>query len=114
MQLGTEIRDGWVYVRTPEGPVEVGPVEAALDLIGGPAWTIEYSEWHRRRYPDLNTADEGLTVDVVDMINAMTHDRAFVESLRALPANPQGEDDVSPRLGLFVGHLLGNLQTGID
>lgn len=106
--------DGEVYVRTPEGAIEVGRVADVLALVGGPAWTIEYSDWHRERYPDLDTGDEGLTVDVVDVVAAMEHDRAFVESLRALPDEPQDGDEVSPRLGLFVGRLLGNLQTGID
>jgi hypothetical protein len=113
-RYGTTVSDGRVYVRTPDGAIEIGRVEAVLDLVGGPAWTIEYGDWHRERYPDLDTADEGLTVDVVDVLAAMEHDRGFVESLRALPAEPQGDDEVSPRLGLFVGRLLGNLQTGVD
>lgn len=114
MRYGTDVRDGRVFVRAPDDDVEVGRVEEILDLVGGPAWTIEYGEWQRRRYPDLDTTDEGLTVDVVDVMAAMEHDEPFVESLRALPSTPGDEDDVSPRLGLFVGRLVGNLQTGIE
>lgn len=114
MRYGTVVRDGRVFVRGPDSEVEVGRVGEILELVGGPAWTIEYGEWQRRRYPDLDTADEGLTVDVVDVMAAMEHGASFVESLRALPASPAGEDDVPPRLGLFVGRLLGNLQTGIE
>lgn len=114
MRHGTEVRDGRVYVRTPDGSVRVGRVADVLELVGGPAWTIEYSEWHRTRYPALDTSDEGLTVDVVDVIAAMEFDRPFVETLRALPAGPRGGDEVPPRLGLFVGRLLGDLQTGVE
>jgi len=114
MRYGTIVRDGRVQVQSPDGTVEVGRVEDVLQLVGGPAWTIEYGEWQRRRYPDLDTADEGLTVDVVDVMAAMEHDASFAESLSALPADPQGGDEVPPRLGLFVGRLLGDLQTGID
>lgn len=114
MRYGTDVRDGRVCVQTPDGPLPVGRVTTVLQLVGGPAWTIEYSDWHLTRYPDLDTSDEGLTVDVVDMMAAMEFDISFVETLRALPACPQGGDEISPRLGLFIGHLLGNLQTGIE
>lgn len=114
MVHGTVIRDGRVYVRTADGDVPVGRVRDILGLVGGPAWTIEYSDWHRDRYPNLDTGDEGLTVDVVDMMHAMTHGQAFVEALRALPVEPGPDDDVPPRLGFFVGRLLGELQTGLD
>lgn len=114
MRYGTEIRDGRVCVQTPDGPLSVGRVATVLQLVGGPAWIIEYSDWHLTRYPDLDTSDEGLTVDVVDVMAAMEFDLSFVETLRALPVRPCGDDEVSPRLGLFVGRLIGNLQTGIE
>lgn len=115
MRFGTTIRDDRVVVTRPDGSEEltVGPVEAVLDVLGGPSWTIEYGDWQRRRYPDLDTADEGITLDVVDVMAATTHDRAFVESLAALPAEAAG-DSVSPRLGLFVGKLVSELQTGLE
>jgi len=115
-RYGTVVDEGRVYVRTPDGTVEVGAVETILEAVGGPAWTIEYSDWHRKRYPELDTADEGITVDVVDAMAAMAHDEAFVESLRALPAEDAatGDDGLSPRTGLFVGRLMGSLQTGLE
>ncbi|MFB6171732.1 MAG: hypothetical protein ABEJ23_04310 [Haloarculaceae archaeon] len=113
MRYGTDVDGGRVYVQTPDGDLLVGRVGAVLALVGGPAWTIEYSEWHRSR-PDFDTDDEGVTVDVVDAIAALEFDRSFVEALAALPAEPRGDDAVSPRLGLFVGRLMGSLQTGLE
>lgn len=115
MRYGTTVRDGLVVLTRPDGSdaLEVGAVEDVLSLVGGPAWTIEYGDWQRRRYPDLDTADEGLTVDVVDVMAATTHDPSFVESLRALPARSTN-GDVSPRLGLFVGKLVAQLQRGLE
>jgi len=93
----------------------VGDADRIVELVGGPAWTIEYSNRQKRRYPDLDTSDEGLTVDVLDVLLASTHDAAFVEMLRAQPTDPaDGADGVPPRVGLFVGRLLSNLQYGID
>lgn len=109
----TTVEDGTIYVGTADGPLEVGSVEDAVETVGGPSWTIVYSDEERDRHPDLDTSDEGLTVDVVDMLRAMTHSERFVETLAAQPADP-GEDDISPRLGLLVGKLLENLESGLS
>lgn len=112
-RYGTTVADGTVYVEREAGRLEVGDVDDVLDLVGGPAWTITYSEAEKRRHPELDTADEGITVDVVDTINAMTFGEAFVETLAAQPARPSEAAAVSPRLGLFVGRLLENLEYGV-
>jgi hypothetical protein len=113
-RYATIVEDGTIYVGTDEGRLTVGEVEAALEVVGGPSWTIQYSEEYKQRHPKTATADEGLTVDVVDMMQAMTHSERFVETLAAQPAEPTDGDDVSPRLGLFVGKLLENLESGVD
>lgn len=110
----TTIEDGTIYVGTADGALEIGSVEEAVDVVGGSSWTITYSEEQRERHPDLDTSDEGLTVDVVDMMRAMTHSERFVETLAAQPADPSAQQEISPRLGLFVGKLLENLESGLD
>jgi len=110
----TVVQDGHVVVAAEDGEVHVGSVDAVVGLLGGPAWTISYSEAQKQRYPDLDTDDEGLTVDVVDMINNMRLEPAFVESLRVLPAEPVDDRAVAPRTGLFVGRLLTELETGLE
>jgi len=112
----TTVEDGTVFIETPEGKLEVGDVDPIIETVGGHAWTIEYSEWERDYYDDLDTGDEGLTVDVVDMMAAMTHGEPFVETLRAHPpeVDPDSDERLSPRLGLFVGKLLENLENGLD
>ena len=110
----TSVEDGTIYVGTADGPLRVGPLDRAVAVVGGPSWTITYSDGTRQRHPGMNTADEGLTVDVVDMIHAMTHSERFVETLAAQPAEGTDEEDISPRLGLFVGKLLQNLEGGVS
>ncbi|WP_248517462.1 hypothetical protein [Salinarchaeum laminariae] len=109
----TVVEDGVVYVATGEERLAVGDLETIVDLVGGRAWTVEYSDREKQAHPKLNTADEGLTVDVVDTINAMTFGEPFVETLAAQPSDAAGEEGVSPRLGLFVGRLLENLEYGL-
>ena len=114
VRYGTYVENGTIYVGTSEGPLAVGDLDIALDVVGGPSWTITYSEVAKERHPGMDTSDEGLTVDVVDIIHAMTHSERFVETLAAQPAEPTTEDEVSPRLGLFVGKLLENLESGVS
>lgn len=110
----TVVEDDTIYVGSPNGLIEVGDLESALDAVGGPSWEITYSEELKERHPELDTGDEGLIVDVVDIMNTMTHSRRFVDTLAAQPAEPTDEDEVSPRLGLFVGKLLENLESGVS
>jgi hypothetical protein len=109
----THVEDGTVYVGTDEGLLEVGDVDAVLDVVGGPSWRIRYTAEEKQRHPETDTSDEGLVVDVVDMMQAMTHSERFVATLAAQPADPQDCEEVSPRLGLFVGKLLENLESGV-
>lgn len=108
----TTVEDGTVYIEADVGRIEVGSVETIIDLVGGHSWTITYDDWERSHY-DLDTSDEGLTVDVIDTIEAMTFDASFVETLKAQPGDAVGDDAVTPRLGLFVGRLLENLEYGV-
>ena len=110
----TFVEDDTVYVGSPDGPLEIGDLDTVLSAVGGPSWTIRYSEETKQHHPELNTADEGLTVDVVDMMHTMTFGERFVETMAAHPTETPPNDDLSPRMGLFVGKLLENLEHGVD
>lgn len=112
-RFATVVEQGRVRVQTRDGLLSVADFDAVVEAVGGPAWTIEYTDWHRERYPDLDTSDEGLTVDVRDIVEAMEHDERFVRTLEAMPATAH-EGGLSPRAGLFVGKLLENLRSGVD
>ena len=108
------VEDGVVYVQADVGLIEVGDVATIVDIVGGYAWTISYDDWERR-HPQLDTSDEGLTIDVVDTIESMTLGDRFVRTLRSQPAQVLTDqpDVVPPRLGLFVGRLIENLEYGV-
>lgn len=109
----TTIAENRVYVETATTIIEVGDIDTIIEVIGGPSWTISYSDHDKRAYPHIDTSDEGLTIDVVDAINAMTFDESFVETLAAQPTTAPSPEAISPRLGLFIGRLLENLEYGI-
>lgn len=112
-RYGTYVDAGTVYVGGEDGQVTVGDVDDILDVVGGPAWTITYSDSAKERHPAMDTSDEGLVVDVVDMIQAMTHGEKFVRTLEAHPVETSADDEMAPRTGLFVGKLLENLENGV-
>lgn len=107
------VDEGTVIVEADLGHVEIGELDTIIDIVGGPAWTIEYADDEIDRYPDLDTSDEGLTVDVTDTIETMTVGESFVETLKAQPTSSPESEAVSPRLGLFVGRLIENLEYGV-
>nr|WP_231754666.1 hypothetical protein [Halapricum sp. CBA1109] len=115
-RYGTVVEDGTVYVESGDGPIEIGPVDRIVAAVGGPAWTITYSEADKQAHPGMDTSDEGLTVDVVDMLRTMTHSERFVETLATHPAelDDDGPEAMPPRMGLFVGKLLENLENGLS
>ena len=112
----TIIEDGTVYVASDGDRLEIGSVDAVLELVGGPSWTIAYTPEEKERHPEMDTSDEGLTVDVVDMMAAMTHGEQFVRALATHPVDAPSDDPdaISPRLGLFAGKLLENLDSGLE
>jgi len=110
----TFVEDGTVYVGAPDGQLRVGDLDVILDAVGGPSWTITYSDAEKERHPEMDTSDEGLTVDVVDMMHTMTFGERFVETMAAHPDETAAAAELSPRTGLFVGKLLNNLEHGVD
>lgn len=110
----TFLEDGTVYVGAPGGRLEIADLDDVLDAVGGPSWTITYSKSEKDRHPGMDTSDEGLTVDVVDVMHTMTFSERFVETMAAHPTETLDGDALSPRAGLFVGKLLENLEHGVD
>lgn len=109
------VEEGTVFVQADVGTIEVGDLDTIIDIVGGHAWTIRYDDLEKRHHPELDTSDEGITVDVVDTIESMTLGEEFVTTLRSQPLHVLTDqpDVVSPRLGLFVGRLIENLEYGI-
>jgi len=103
-----------VYVEADVGRIKVGLLSTMIEIIGGPSWTIRYDDTERDRR-DLDTSDEGLTIDVRDTIEAMTFGGKFLMTLKSQPEIIPGRDRdaVSPRLGLFMGRLIENLEHGV-
>lgn len=102
------VEDGRVLVGGPDGHIDVGSLERVVTAVGGPAWEVDYPDGY-----DGDRADEGLVVDVGDIVRAMEHDGDLARALAACP-DDRPDGDLSHREALFVGHLLGQLQGGLS
>ncbi|MFW6436741.1 MAG: hypothetical protein ACOCYZ_03820 [Halococcoides sp.] len=112
----TTVEDGTIYVGEGEDRLPVGDLDRVIEAVGGFSWTIRYTDAERERHPGMATDDAGLTVDVVDVMLAMTHSDRFRETLAAHPVElPESAptSSIAPRTGLFVGKLLENLENGM-
>jgi len=108
----TRIEDGTVYVDADIGRVEVGPYRDLIDRFGE-EHEIEYRDWEKQRY-DVSFADEGMTIQLRETVEAMTHSADVVEWLREKPtkAQPDGFFDGGRRMALFAGFVSEALDNG--
>jgi hypothetical protein len=108
----THIEDGTVYVDADVGQVEVGPYQDLINRFGE-EYEIEYSDWEKKRY-DISFADEGMTINLRETVEAMTHSEAAVQWLRekSTEAEPDGFFDGGLRMALFTGFVNEALRNG--
>jgi len=108
----THIEDGTVYVDADVGRVEVGPYQDLINRFGE-EYEIEYDDWEKERY-DVSFADEGMTIQLRETVEAMTHSEDTVQWLRAksMEAKPNGSFDGGLRMALFAGLVSEALDNG--
>jgi hypothetical protein len=108
----THIEDGTVYVDADIGRVEVGPYQDLINRFGE-EYEIEYSDWEKERY-NVSFADEGMTIQLRETVEALTHSEDVVEWLREKPTEPKpdGFFDGGLRMALFAGFVSEALDNG--
>lgn len=79
----TRIGEGTVYLETDDGELEIGELDAIVDVVGNETYTISYDE-HQRTQAWLDTDEAGqITFDVRETVADMSHRGDFVERMRA-------------------------------
>ncbi len=77
-RFDTRIDDGYLYIETPEGELEVGAMDDVVELLGE-TYTLEYDD-EARAAAWLNTEPDGtITFDVRETLAGMDFDEAFVK-----------------------------------
>jgi len=108
----THIEDGTIYVDADIGRVRVGPYQDLIDFFGE-EYEIEYRERDKERY-DVSFADEGLSIELREAVENMTHCEDVVEWLQEKPTEPEpdGTFEGGLRMALFSGFVRDALRNG--
>lgn len=108
----THIEDGTVYVDADVGRLKVGPYQDLINRFGE-EYEIQYREWEKERY-DVSFADEGMTIDLRETVEAMTHSEEAVQWLKEKSTKPSdsGFFEGGRRMALFSGFVSDSLRNG--
>lgn len=92
----TAVRDGVLYLEAPggadgepaddpEGWLEIGSMDAIVELVGGETYELQYDE-RQRQAGWLDTDEDGrITFDVRETIRTTTFDDEFVQNVAGVP-----------------------------
>lgn len=86
----------------PDGWLEIGPLDAVVDAIGGETYELEYDE-RQRTVGWLDTDEDGvLSFDVRETLRSVDFDDEFVENVAGVPADETNADGESARAAVFA------------
>jgi hypothetical protein len=102
----SKIVDETLYVEGHEGWLEVGSVEAIVDLLGGETYTLEYDDYGRAA-DWVRTDDQGrLAFDVVETIERMSFRDEFITQLEATSLDETDEAGHPHRTALYADVMM--------
>lgn len=102
------VEDDVLYLETEGEPMEIGPVDDLVDLLGGPEYVLEYDE-KQRKVSWLQTDDEGkIRLDTRSEMIDFPYPPDMVEALANTPLESIEGEDYTKRASLFAD-LLSNI-----
>lgn len=98
----TRIQDGTFYIESDDGWLEIGPVDGIVDLLGGEAYTLEYTR-QQASAAWLNTDnDNTITISVRETLGSMSYQIDFVANLANCPLDERGTIGYPKRTELYA------------
>ena len=96
------VRDGTLYIDCEEERIEIGSMDAIVDLFGGETYALEYTE----RQSDaawLSTDEDGtITLDVREQLADWAYTDEFVAAVAERSLDETGESGYPKRTEAFV------------
>lgn len=103
-RYATRIEDGIVSVEREDGWLQVGPIDAIVDEVGGETYVVEYDEKTAKLHPWIDGDTQSLEFDVRETVTEMDHLASFVQLLSDTPLkSPTGAPQ---RAEFFAGMLV--------
>ena len=98
----TKVEDGTYYLESPDGWLEIGPMDALVDLLGGEEYTLEYTQ-EQASASWLNTDDDAtITVDVRETLESMSFTDDVVSNVANCSLDREGEQGYPIRTEVFA------------
>lgn len=114
---GARIDDGTLYIERRTDPLEIGSMEAVIDLMGGETYTLEYTA-RQGAVSWLATDDQDtITLDVREELSGWGYTDEFVRAVEECSLEETGESGYPLRTEVFVDLVTeiwdskGNLET---
>ncbi|MFB6128961.1 MAG: hypothetical protein ABEJ47_04280, partial [Halorhabdus sp.] len=103
----TKLEDETLFVEFEGEWVEIGPLDALLDLFGGETYEIEYDDT-QSKVPWLEDSleDNTLSFDVVETVTDMDFDDEFTEEVVEQPLDSTGNQGHPLRTETFVAKMI--------
>jgi len=99
---GAKVESGTLYLESEDDWIEIGSMDAVVELIGGEVYTLEYTD--RQSAADWLPTDEDntLTIDVREELADWGYTDEFVGNVAGSPLDETGESGHPVRTEVFV------------
>lgn len=102
LRYDATIEDGTLFLEGEHERLEIGPMSAILELVGGETYTLEY-EPRQSTVSWLSTdEDDTITFDVRDALIDWAYTEEFVANVRESPLERTDENGYPIRTAVFV------------
>ena len=101
-RYGATVEEGTLYLVGDDDRLEIGPMDGAVELMGGETYTLEYTD-EQASAAWLATDDGNTkTLDVRDSLVNWGYTPEFVGNVEGAPLDETGENGYPQRLEVFV------------
>jgi len=103
----TKLEDETLFIEWDDEWLEIGTLDALLDLFGGETYEIEYDDTQSKvPWLENNLEDNTLSFDVVDVVTDMDFDDDFAEEVVEQPLDSDGNRGYPLRTETFVAKMI--------
>lgn len=101
-RYGAKVENATLYLERDQGWVEVGPMDAVVDAIGGETYTLEYTDRQSAAAWLSTDEDDTITLDVREELEDWAYTEELVSNVAESPLNETSESGHPVRTEVFV------------
>lgn len=101
-RYGARTDEGTFYLVGEGERIEVGPMDAIVDRIGGETYTLEYTPRQSAVSWLATDADDTITLDVRQELEQWEYTESFVEDVKRSPPDEEASEGARARTRVFA------------